>query len=42
MKYIAEMGSGFMIYMPSLIKNGSNFTVDRGKYMYRHTNSKVV
>jgi hypothetical protein len=44
MKYDIERDSCGMIYIPSLIKNGSGFqkSLGRGGYTYRHTNNKVI
>jgi hypothetical protein len=40
MKYIVEMGSGAMIYIPSLIKSGSAIQKLMGRY--RDTDNMVI
>jgi hypothetical protein len=41
MKYTGEMGSGAMIYIPSVIKIGSGIQKLKGG-IHRHINIKVI
>jgi hypothetical protein len=41
MKYVGEMGSGAMIYIPSFIKIGLGIRKSRGG-IHRHTDSLVI
>jgi hypothetical protein len=40
MKYAAEIGSGAMIYIPSVLKTDSDFRMPRGIHI--HTESMVI
>jgi hypothetical protein len=42
MKYAIEMDSAAMIYMPNLIKIGSDIQKFIWEYTYRHTDIKVM
>jgi hypothetical protein len=41
MKYVVEMGTGAMTYIPSFVKTGSGIQKLTGS-IYRHTKSMVI